>query len=95
MIITKDDNLKKHEGKRVCEEVDTFYLDLDVDNIFTKRDCKHLENQVLWSAHQYAPTIYQQLLRGLQCDSTRMGVQSSTLFQVLSHGRPMVDYCKC
>jgi hypothetical protein len=92
VIVSKGDNLKKHEEKRVCEEAGISYLNLEVGNIFTKRNYKQLKNQVRWSACQHAPMVYQQLLHGLQGDNTRKGVQFSTLFQVLSHGRPMANY---
>ena len=34
----------------------------------------------------------EQLVGGLQGELKRKGVQFSTLFQVLNHGRPMCDY---
>ena len=46
VIISKGDNLEKHEEKRVYEEVGISYMDLEVGNIFTKRNYKQLKNQV-------------------------------------------------
>jgi hypothetical protein len=94
IIVSKGDNLEKHEGKRLCVQAGIPYLDLEVGDIFTKKDCKHFKNQQLWSARQNAPTMYKQLLRGLHGENTRKRVKFSTLFQILSHGHPMVDYCE-
>jgi hypothetical protein len=58
IIVSKGDNLEKHEGKRLCVQASVPYPDLEVGNIFTKKDCNHLKNQELWSAHQNAPTVY-------------------------------------
>jgi hypothetical protein len=94
IIVSKGDNLEKHEGKRLCVHAGVPYLDLEVGDIFTKKDCKHLKNQELWFTRQNAPTVYKQLLRSLHSENMRKGVQFSTLFQILSHGRPVVDYCE-
>jgi hypothetical protein len=37
VIVSKGDNLEKHEGKRVCMEASVPYLDLEVGDIFTKK----------------------------------------------------------
>ena len=94
IIVSKGNNLKKHEGKRLCVHVGVPNLDLEVGDIFTKKDYKYLKNQELWSARQNAPTVYKQLLHSLHSKNMRKGIQFSTLFQILSHGHPMVDYCE-
>jgi hypothetical protein len=94
IIVSKGDNLETHEEKRLCVQAGIPYPDLEVGDIFMKKDYKHLKNQELWSARQNVPTVYKQLLCGLHGENTRKGVQFSTLFQILSHGHPMVDYCE-
>jgi hypothetical protein len=94
VIVSKGDNLEKHEGKRVCKVNGVPYPRLEVGDFYIKKDCKHLRNQALWSACQSAPTVIQQVIRGCQAETNIKEVQFSTLFQVLCNGRPMVDYCK-
>jgi hypothetical protein len=46
----------------------------------------------LWAGRKQAGTVVDLLVRGLEGEEKRKGVQFSTIFQVLSHGRPMCDY---
>jgi hypothetical protein len=57
-----------------------------------KLDCKHNKFCKLWAGRKQAGTVLDLLVRGLEGEEKRKGVQFSTLFQVLSHGRPMCDF---
>ena len=92
VIVPKGDNLEKHEGKRVCKEDGVPLSHLKKGDTFTKVDCKHLQYCKLWAGRQQGGTVAEQLVGGLHSELKRKGVQFSTLFQVLSHGRPMCDY---
>ena len=50
VIVTKGDNLEKHEGKRICNEDGVPYPGLEVGDVYIKKVCKHLKNQALWSS---------------------------------------------
>ena len=92
VIVPKGDNLEKHEEKRICKEDGVPLSHLKKGDTFTKVDYKHLEYCKLWASRQRGGTVVEQLVGGLQGELKRKGVQFSTLFQVLSHGRPMCDY---
>ena len=91
VIVPKGDNLEKHEGKRVCKEDGVPFSNLKKGDTFTKLDCKHLEFCKLWAGRKRA-TVADQLGKNFEGELRRKGVQFSTLFQVLAHGRPMCDY---
>ena len=45
----------------------------------------------LW-ARRKQEFVARQIIGGLAAENKRKGVQFSTLFQILTHGRPMCDY---
>jgi hypothetical protein len=91
-MVPKADNLEKHEGKRFCQESGVPLLHLKKGDIYTKLDCKHLKLCKEWAGRKQVGTVADQIIRGLDSENKRKGVQFSTLFQILSHGRPMCDY---
>jgi hypothetical protein len=91
MIVPKGDNLEKLEGKR-CKEDGLPLLHLKKGDTYIKLDCKHVKFCKLWAGRRQSETVADQLIGGLQGEEKRKGVQFSTLFQILSHGRPMCDY---
>ena len=92
MIVAKGDNLEKHEGKRVCLEDGAPFPHLKKGETYTKMDCKHLLHCKQWAGRKQGGTVADLLVAGLEGEFKRKGVQFSTLFQILSHGRPMCDY---
>ena len=62
VIVSKGDNLEKHEGKRVCKLDGVSYHGLEVGDFYTKKDRKYLRNQALWCVRQSAPTVIQQVI---------------------------------
>ena len=91
MMVPKGDNLKKHEGKRICLEDGVPFKHLKKDESYIKIDCKHLNFVKLWAGRKQE-SIATQIIGGLGAEDKRKGVQFSTLFQILSHGRLMCDY---
>ena len=91
VIVPKGDKLEKHEGKRRCKEDGVPFPHLKKRETFTKLDCKHTQFCKVWVGRSRG-IVADELVDGFQGNLKRKGIQFSTLFQVLSHGRPMCDY---
>jgi hypothetical protein len=92
VFVPKRDNLEKHKRKRTCKEDGVPLLDLKKGDVYMKLDCKHNKFCKLWAGRKQLGTVVDLLVCGLEGAEKRKGVQFSTIFQVLSHGRPMCDY---
>jgi hypothetical protein len=92
VLVPKGDNLEKHEGKCTCKEDGVPLPDLKKGDVYMKLDCKHNKFCKLWAGRKQAGTVLDLLMRGLEGEEKRKGVQFSTIFQVLSHGHPMCDF---
>ena len=90
-MVSKGDNLEKHEGKRICLEDGVPFKHLKKGESYIKTNCKHLKFVKLWVGRKQE-SVATQIIGGLGAEDKRKGVQFSTLFQILSHGRPMCDY---
>ena len=90
-MLPKGENLEKHEEKRICLEDGVPFNHLKKGESYIKTDCKHLKFVKLWVGRKQE-SIATQIIRILGARDKRKGVQFSTLFQILSHGRPMCDY---
>jgi len=92
VMVSKLDNLVKHEGKKTCQE-DTMPLPhLLKGDTYVKTNCKHVKLYKLWTGRKYCGSVANQLNAGLDSEFKHKGMQFSSLFQILSHDRPMVDY---
>jgi hypothetical protein len=90
LIVAKLDNLKKHEGKRVAV-LDNVKSGLKKNNVYHDKECSYLRNVSLFAARR--PESVLELVNGVVASKNRRkGVQYSTFFSVLQHGRPMCDY---
>jgi hypothetical protein len=94
-MVPKDDNLQKHEGKRACRQEGVPLPGMQVGDSYTKLDCKNVKNSKLWAGRKHAGYVVEQMASGVLTENKRKGVQLASLFQILSHGRPMVDYERC
>ena len=92
IIVPKGDNLEKHEGKRSCMFDGEPLSHLKKGETYIKKDCKHLQFTKVWAGRRLNGTVADQLLAGFEGEASRKVVQFSTLFHVLSSGRPMCDY---
>ena len=88
----KGDNLEKHERKWVYLEDGEPFSYLKKGETYTKVDCKHFLHCKEWAGRKQGGTVADLLVAGLEGKLKRKGVQFSTLFQILSHGRPICDY---
>ena len=90
-IMLKNDNLAKHQGKRTCladRYLEPYLLE---GKTCVAYNCQHLKNCKEWASRK-PRLVANQVQIGLQVDCKRKEVQFSTLYEVLVHGRPMIDY---
>ena len=89
MIVPKNNNLAKHQGKCVCT-VDGIPSGMKIGNIYTTTNYAHMKVCRIWAGKK-PTTVVEEVVCGLAGKYRQKGVQFATLFEILSHRRPMVD----
>lgn len=80
VMVSKANNLEKHEGKRTCKNDRDPFPNLKKGDTFEKHDCKHLQFTKLWAEQWLGGSIANQLMAGFDGEAYRKEVQFSILF---------------
>ena len=64
---------------------------MKIGDIYSATNCSHMKVCRTWVGKKPA-TVAEQVVSGLAGEYKQKEVQFATLFEILSHGRPMVDY---
>ena len=90
-IVPKNDNLAKHRGKRTRFTNGYPEQHLSEDNTYVAHNCQHLKFCKEWASHK-PRLVVDKVEAKLQANCKREEVQISTFYEVLNHGRSMIDY---
>ena len=90
MIVPKNDDLAKHQGKHVCT-VDGVSSGMKVGDVYSATNCAHMKVCRTWAGKKLA-LVVEQVVSSLAKEYKQKGVQFATFFELLSYRCPMVDY---
>ena len=90
VMAPKSDTLFKHDGRRTATKAMPRY-GVKAGESYMALDCKHRQNVKLYAARPQS-TILQAVNHSTSMEAVRKRVQFATVFQVLSCGRPMLEY---
>jgi hypothetical protein len=90
VMAPKSDTLFKHDGKRTARK-DLPQYKVKAGQQYVATQCKHRRNMKLYAAK--APTsVLEQINNCTSLEAKKKRVQFATLFQLLSDGRPMLEF---
>ena len=90
VMAPKWDTLFKHDGKRTAKK-DLPQFKVKAGEQYVATNCKHRKNLKLYAAK--APTtVLEQVNNCTTLEARKKRVQFATLFQLLSEGRPMLEF---
>lgn len=87
----KWDTLVKHEGSRKAVK-DIPKYGVKKGDCYIAKDCRHRKNMRLHMAKQPKTILQQVVTSSNRAEKERKKVQFATLFQILSSGRPVLEY---
>jgi len=90
IMAPKSDTLFKHDGKRTAKK-DMPQYKVKAGETYIATQCKHRKNLRLYAAKPPA-TVLEQLNNCTTVEARKKRVQFATLFQLLSDGRPMMEF---
>ena len=90
VMAPKSDTLFKHDGRRTAKK-DIPKYGVKVGESYMALDCKHMQNLKVYAARPQS-TILEAVNHSTSMEAVRKRVQFATIFQVLSGGRPMLEY---
>jgi hypothetical protein len=90
VMAPKSDTLFKHDGRRTAKKPIPRY-GVKVGESYMALDCKHRQNMKIYAARPQS-TILEAVNHSTSVEAVRKRVQFATIFQVLSGGRPMLEY---
>lgn len=90
IMAPKSDTLFKHDGKRTAKK-DMPQYKVKAGEQYIATHCRHKKNMRLYAARPPA-TVLEQINHCTTVEARKKRVQFATLFQLLSDGRPMVEY---
>lgn len=90
IMAAKFDTLLKHDGKRIAKK-DLPQFKVKKGESYVATQCHHRKNLRLYAAKP-ALTVLQQINQCTSLEARRKLLQFATLFQVLTDGRPMLEY---
>jgi hypothetical protein len=86
----KSDTLFKHDGKRIARKDLSLYK-VKAGEHYIATQCKHRKNMRLYATKSPA-SVLEQVNQCTSLEARKKKVQFATLFQMLSDGRPMLEF---